>query len=72
MQENEIIKACSTHDTDKCEAQVTLESSKRRWWNNIKVDVKEIGVYWCYLAQDMVQWRALVNTHETSGCIKGS
>jgi hypothetical protein len=38
---------------------------RRRWEDNIKVDLKEIGWYgmdWTDLAQDRDQWRALVNT----------
>jgi hypothetical protein len=33
--------------------------------DNIKMDLREIGldgIYWIDLAQDMDQWRALVNT----------
>jgi hypothetical protein len=38
---------------------------RRRWVDNIKVDLREIGwdgMYWIDLAQDRNQWRALVNT----------
>jgi hypothetical protein len=37
----------------------------RRWVDNIKMDVREIGWDgrdWIELAQDRDQWRALVNT----------
>jgi hypothetical protein len=37
----------------------------RRWEDNIKMDLREIGIdgaNWIRLAQDRVQWRALVNT----------
>jgi hypothetical protein len=37
----------------------------RRWEDNIKMDHKKIvceGLNWMYLAQDRVQWLALVNT----------
>jgi hypothetical protein len=37
----------------------------RRWENNIKMDLGEIGIdgaNWIRLAQDRVQWRAFVNT----------
>jgi hypothetical protein len=37
----------------------------RRWEDNIKMDLGEIGidrVNWIRLAQDRVQWRAFVNT----------
>jgi hypothetical protein len=38
---------------------------RRRWEENIKMGVREIGidgVNWIQLAQDRVQWRACVNT----------
>jgi hypothetical protein len=38
---------------------------RRRWEDNIKVDLREIGndgANWIQLAQDRVQWRACVNT----------
>jgi hypothetical protein len=37
----------------------------RRWEDNIRMDLTEIErviVDWMYLAQDRVQWRAVVNT----------
>jgi hypothetical protein len=38
---------------------------RRRWVENIKMDLREMkwdGMDWIDLAQDRVQWRALVNT----------
>jgi hypothetical protein len=38
---------------------------RRRWVDNIRMDLREIGwngTDWIYLAQDRDQWRALVNT----------
>jgi hypothetical protein len=38
---------------------------RRRWVDNIKMDLREIGwdgVDWMDMAQDRDQWRALVNT----------
>jgi hypothetical protein len=38
---------------------------RRRWFDNIKMDLKEIGwdeVDWIDMAQGRDQWRALVNT----------
>jgi hypothetical protein len=38
---------------------------RRRWEDNIKMDLVEIGIdgaNWIQLAQDRVQWRAFVNT----------
>jgi hypothetical protein len=43
----------------------SLGRSRRRWLDNIKMDLREIewdGMDWIYLAQDRDQWRALVNT----------
>jgi hypothetical protein len=38
---------------------------RRRWEDNIKMDLREIGIdgaNWIRLAQDRVQWWAFVNT----------
>jgi hypothetical protein len=42
-----------------------LGRPRRRWVDNIKMDLREIGwdgVQWIDMAQDRDQWRALVNT----------
>jgi hypothetical protein len=42
-----------------------LEKPRRRWDDNIKMDLREIGIdgtNWIRLAQDRVQWLAFVNT----------
>jgi hypothetical protein len=42
-----------------------LGKPRRRWKDNIKIDLREIrfdGANWIRLAQDRVQWRAFVNT----------
>jgi hypothetical protein len=42
-----------------------LGRPRRRWEDNIKLGLTEIGidkVNWIRLAQDRVQWRAFVNT----------
>jgi hypothetical protein len=47
------------------EGKRPLRRPKRRWEDNIKMDLREIGidgVKWIQLAQDRVQWRACVNT----------
>jgi hypothetical protein len=47
------------------EGERPLGRPRRRWEDNIKLDLKEIvidGANWIQLAQDRVQWRAFVNT----------
>jgi hypothetical protein len=49
----------------KSECKRPLGRPRRRWVDNIKMDLREIGwngMNWIDLAQDRVQWRALVNT----------
>jgi hypothetical protein len=49
----------------KPEGKRPLERPRRRWVDNIKMDLREIGwdsVDGIELAQDRDQWRALVNT----------
>jgi hypothetical protein len=41
-----------------------LERPRCRWEDNIKMDLREIGINganWIQLAQDRVQWQACVN-----------
>jgi hypothetical protein len=48
----------------KPEGKRPLGRPRRRWVDNIKMDLREIGwggVDWIDLAQDRDQWRALVN-----------
>jgi hypothetical protein len=48
----------------KPERRRVLRRLKRRWEDNIKMDLREIkwgGVDWVYLVQDKDQWPALVN-----------
>jgi hypothetical protein len=50
---------------EKPEGKRPLGRSRRRWVNNIKMDVREIewdGMDWNDLAQDRDQWRALLKT----------
>jgi hypothetical protein len=47
------------------EGKRPLGRPRRRWEDNIKMDLREIGIdvaNWIQLAQDRVQWRACVNT----------
>jgi hypothetical protein len=49
----------------KREGKIPLGRPRRRWEDNIKMDVREIGwggMVWIDLAKDRDQWRALVNT----------
>jgi hypothetical protein len=47
------------------EGKRPLGRPRRRWEDNIKMDLREIGIdgtKWIRLAQDMVRWRAFVST----------
>jgi hypothetical protein len=47
------------------EGKRPLGRPRRRWEDNIKMDLRETGINganWIQLAQDRVQWRACVNT----------
>jgi hypothetical protein len=49
----------------KTEGKRPLEKPRRRWMDNIEVDLRDMrwdDVDWVDMAQDMDQWRALVNT----------
>jgi hypothetical protein len=49
----------------KQERKRPIGRPRRRWVDNIEMDLREIGwdgMDWIYLAQDRDQWRALVNT----------
>jgi transcription termination factor 2 len=49
----------------KSEGKRPLGRPRRRWKDNIKMDLGEKGIKganWIQLAQDSVQWRAFVNT----------
>jgi hypothetical protein len=47
------------------EGKRPLGRPRRRWEDNIKMDLREIGIDWANwirLAQDRLQWRAFVST----------
>jgi hypothetical protein len=47
------------------EGKRPLGRLRRSWENNIKMDLKEIGIDWANsirLAQDRVEWKAFVST----------
>jgi hypothetical protein len=49
---------------ERPEGKRPLERPRRRWEDNIKLDLREIendGANWIRLAQDRVQWRAFVS-----------
>jgi hypothetical protein len=48
----------------KPEGRRPLERPRRRWEDNIKMDLRDVGwggMDWINLAQDRDRWRALVN-----------
>ena len=48
----------------KPEGKRPLGRSRRRWENNIMMNLQEVGcggMHWIELAQDRDKWRALVN-----------
>jgi hypothetical protein len=49
---------------EKSDGKIPLGRPRRRWVNNIKMDLREIGwggMDWIDLSQDRNQWRVLVN-----------
>jgi hypothetical protein len=49
----------------RSEGKRPLGRPRRRWEDNIKLDLREIGINgasWIRLVQDRVQWRGFVNT----------
>ena len=49
----------------KSEGKIPLGRPRRRWKDNIKMDLQDVGcgdIDWIELAQDRDSWRALVNS----------
>jgi hypothetical protein len=74
VKEDGIGRACSTSGAKRNsyrilvaepEGKRPLRIPRRRWMDNIKMDIREIGwggMDWIDMAQGRNQWRALVNT----------
>ena len=64
---NICILICGNKMTTRCKTEGKRPSgrTRRRWEDNIKMDLQEVGGGcgdWMELAQDRDRWRALVNT----------
>jgi hypothetical protein len=49
----------------RSEGKRQLERPRRRWEDNIKMDLRQTGIdgaNWIHLSQNRVQWRTFVNT----------
>jgi hypothetical protein len=56
--------SCEYSLAGKPEGRRPLGRPRRRWEDNIKMDLREVGwgiIDWISLAQDRDRWRALVN-----------
>jgi hypothetical protein len=56
---------CHANLSDQPEGKRPLGRPRRRWLDNINLDLREIGwdgMDWIDLAQNRDQWRALMNT----------
>jgi hypothetical protein len=74
IKKNEVGGTCGTHGEGRGVYRVLVRRSggkrplgrpRRRWEDNIKLDLRETGIdeaNWIQLAQDRVQWWACVNT----------
>jgi hypothetical protein len=57
----------------KPEDKILLGRSRRRWVDNIKTELQEVGcggMDWIQLAQDRDRWWALVNAAMNSSSVK--
>jgi hypothetical protein len=56
--------SCSTNGEKRNACRILVGRPRRRWVDNIKMDLREIGwdgVDWIGMAHDRDQWMALVN-----------
>jgi hypothetical protein len=81
IEKNEMDRLCSSYcrgerrvqDLGGPEGKRQLREARRRWEDNIKIDLNEVKcgrMNWIELAQDRDMWRAVINGNEPSGCIK--
>jgi hypothetical protein len=73
IEKNEMGRACSAYGdgrgvyrilVGKTEGKRPLGRTRRRWEDNIRIDLQEVGcecVDWIGLSQDRDRWRALVS-----------
>jgi hypothetical protein len=64
---------CTQDIGGKSRIKETIGRRRRKWVDNIKIVLREIGwdgMDWAYLAQDRGQCRALKQGNEPSGSIK--
>ena len=57
-------ESCAQGSSGETWGKETTGETQRRWEDNIKMDLREVGRVrdWMELAQDRERWRALVNT----------
>jgi hypothetical protein len=70
VKDDDTRRVCSTDVEEECIQNIggkaiTLGRPRRKWVNNIKMDLREVGLGgmdWNELAQNRDRWSALVNT----------
>jgi len=78
IKKNEMGRVCSTYRERrgvhrvlvmKPEGKSTFVKSRRRWKDNIKMDIQEVGLDWIKVAQDRERWLAFVDVvMKLQGC----
>jgi hypothetical protein len=73
VKEDEMGRECSMHGAKRSAYRILLGKPEGKrplgrpilmWWDNIKIDLRELGCYalaWIKLAMDRDQWRAHMN-----------